>query len=48
MRSRAEVRQKTFTLRDELSRAIEAEEYEKAATIRDEIRIIESDGEEES
>lgn len=48
VRSRAEVRQKTFTLRDELSRAIEAEEYEKAATIRDEIRIIESDGEEES
>ena len=44
---RAGVRRKTSTLREELLRAIEAEEYEKAATIRDEIRVLEDDGVEE-
>lgn len=41
--SRAETRQKASTLREELTRAIEAEEYERAATIRDEIRVLEDD-----
>jgi len=45
VRSRAQSRQKVSTLREELTRAIEAEEYERAATIRDEIRVLEDDKE---
>ena len=46
VRSRAGLRQRVSTLRDDLSRAIESEEYEKAATIRDEIRDLEMPREE--
>ena len=45
--SHATQRAQLSVLRDELSRAIELEEYERAATLRDEIRTLEtSDGEE--
>jgi protein arginine kinase activator len=44
VRSRTEARQRASSLREELSRAIEAEEYERAAAIRDEIRDLETSG----
>jgi protein arginine kinase activator len=48
MQARTTERQRTAALREELSRAIEAEEYERAATIRDEIKDHQEEPEEES
>lgn len=44
---RATQRAQLSALREELSRAIETEEYERAATLRDEIRTLETGGREE-
>jgi protein-arginine kinase activator protein McsA len=48
MQARTTERQRTAALREELARAIEAEEYERAAAIRDEIKDHQEEPEEES
>jgi protein arginine kinase activator len=45
---RAQIRERVAALREELSIAIRAEEYERAASIRDEIRELEAKVEEQS